>query len=128
MNLGRRVLRMHLTLFLSTSLASSPLLLSKFLSQNGIDKLLETKELGAGAGRAWKLEDVIRWREVNGADGLPTGLFKSRGTALEAIVGAVYLAHVSSLDSARLLGANSFGWIRESKHPRECLVLPFYLI
>lgn len=36
-------------------------------------------------------------RAQTGANGKPTGLFKSRGCTLEAIVGAVYLKHVRQI-------------------------------
>lgn len=63
---GRRVLRLHLALYLSSSLSHTPAVLSQYLSQDSLDALLETKELGAGGsvGKAWGLENVMRWREV----------------------------------------------------------------
>jgi hypothetical protein len=113
---GRRVLRLHLSLYLSSSLAHTPAVLSQYLSQDSLDALLETKELGAGGsvGKAWGLENVMRWREVvsiilcvqfdllltwdwsaqRAQNGEPSGLFKSRGAAVESIVGAVYFQHV----------------------------------
>jgi hypothetical protein len=57
--------------------------------------LLETKTLGASVGKAWKLEEALRWREVRGPTGEMTGLWKCRGTAVEAVVGAVYTTQVS---------------------------------
>lgn len=93
---GRRVLRLHLTLFLQKASIGNAPLATKELSQPLIDRYLETKELGAGAGRAWALESVMRWREVRGPNGEPSGLYKTRGAALEAIIGAVYLRHVRS--------------------------------
>ncbi|KAL8278167.1 hypothetical protein RQP46_009340 [Phenoliferia psychrophenolica] len=91
--MGRRILRLHLTLHLNTALAPFPDLLAHYVTQESIDLLLDTRELGAGAGAALQLERALRWREVRGPDGRPTGLFKSRGCALEAVVGAVYLTH-----------------------------------
>ncbi|GAA5899760.1 hypothetical protein JCM6882_005428 [Rhodosporidiobolus microsporus] len=89
--IGRRVLRLHLTTHLLTSLTpSSPALLSSSLSSSSLDSLLDTKTLGASVGKAWKLEDGLRWREVRGRDGEMTGLWKCRGVAVEAVVGAVY--------------------------------------
>lgn len=85
---------MHLALFLSQSLAATPTLLSSHLTQPAMDRYLETKQLGASVGRAWELESIMRWREVRGLDGEPSGLYKTRGAVLEAIVGGVYLRHV----------------------------------
>lgn len=47
---------MHLTLFLASEEAT--------MSEEGVEKYCETKELGAGVGRVWELESVMRWREV----------------------------------------------------------------
>ncbi|GAA5859460.1 hypothetical protein JCM8547_006834 [Rhodosporidiobolus lusitaniae] len=88
--IGRRVLRLHLTTHLLTSLSSFPALLSSTLSPESLDALVDTKTLGAGIGKAWGLEDALRWREVRGQDGEMTGLWKCRGTAVEAVFGAVY--------------------------------------
>ncbi|GAA5837506.1 hypothetical protein JCM11251_002124 [Rhodosporidiobolus azoricus] len=89
--IGRRVLRLHLTTHLLSRLStSSPALLSSALSQSSLDILLDTKTLGASVGKAWKLEDALRWREVRGKDGEMTGLWKCRGSAVEAVVGAIY--------------------------------------
>ncbi|GAA5823944.1 hypothetical protein JCM3770_004141 [Rhodotorula araucariae] len=93
---GRRVLRMHLTQHLFARLsASHPALLTQALSASShhalsLDAILDTKTLGAGVGRAWRVEDALRWREVRGQDGEMTGLWKCRGSAVEAVVGAVY--------------------------------------
>lgn len=87
--------------------------------------MLETKELGANVGRVWKLEKAMRWREVvrtfsvihrgqgpklmslhlvqRGPTGEMTGLYKSRGAAVEALIGAVYSREVS-LESLTLGG------------------------
>ncbi|BGP42044.1 hypothetical protein JCM10449v2_006046 [Rhodotorula kratochvilovae] len=93
---GRRALRLHLTQHLFTRLsASHPALLTQALSASSrhalsLDAILDTKNLGAGVGRAWRVEDALRWREVRGQDGEMTGLYKCRGSAVEAVVGAVY--------------------------------------
>ncbi|GAA5935086.1 hypothetical protein JCM3775_004698 [Rhodotorula graminis] len=93
---GRRVLRLHLTQHLFTRLSSShPALLAQALtapsrSPLSLDALLDTKNLGAGVGRQWGVEGALRWREVRGHDGEVTGLYKCRGSAVEAVVGAVY--------------------------------------
>ncbi|GAA5840446.1 hypothetical protein JCM9279_007328 [Rhodotorula babjevae] len=93
---GRRALRLHLTQHLFTRLSSShPALLGQALtapsrSPLSLDSLLDTKNLGAGVGRQWGLEGALRWREVRGHDGEVTGLYKCRGSAVEAVMGAVY--------------------------------------
>ena len=58
------MLRLHLTIHLTTALAPFPDLLAHYVSQESIDSLLETHELGAGAGGALQLERALRWREV----------------------------------------------------------------
>ncbi|GAA5969563.1 hypothetical protein JCM11641_008161 [Rhodosporidiobolus odoratus] len=88
--IGRRVLRLHLTTHLLTSLSTSPALLSSTLSDATLAKLLDTKTLGASVGKAWRLEEGLKWREVRGKDGEMTGLWKCRGAAVEAVVGGVY--------------------------------------
>lgn len=99
--LGRRALRLHLTQHLFTRLSSThPALLSQALTASShsalsLDAILDTKTLGAGVGRAWRLEEAVRWREVRGPDGEMTGLYKCRGSAVEAVVGAVYTTQVS---------------------------------
>ncbi|GAA5899729.1 hypothetical protein JCM8208_004547 [Rhodotorula glutinis] len=93
---GRRVLRLHLTQHLFTRLSPThPALLAQALtapsrSPLSLDALLDTKNLGAGVGRQWGVEGALRWREVRGHDGEVTGLYKCRGSAVEAVVGAVY--------------------------------------
>lgn len=89
------MLRLHLTLFLTTALLHAPASVSsQHLSAASLDQLLETRQLGATAGKELGLENALRWREVVGANGEPTGLFKSRGSMVEALVGAVYMKHV----------------------------------
>ncbi|GAA5897309.1 hypothetical protein JCM5296_000995 [Sporobolomyces johnsonii] len=88
---GRRLLRLHLTLHLHTRLSTThPSLLSNSLSQRALDAVLNTKQLGATVGAVWRLEDAMRWREVRGPDGMMTGLWKIRGMGVEAIVGAAF--------------------------------------
>lgn len=89
--LGRRVLRMHLTLFLVESRGIG----EGAMTAESVERALETKELGAGVGRTWALERAMRWREVRAPNGEVSGLYKARGMALEALIGAVYLTHVS---------------------------------
>ncbi|KAM0748602.1 hypothetical protein T439DRAFT_327865 [Meredithblackwellia eburnea MCA 4105] len=91
--LGRRILRLHLTLYLSRVLAPNSQATSRFISTEAIDKILQTRELGATVGKELGLEHALRWREVRGPDGFMTGLYKSRGNALEALVAAVHLSH-----------------------------------
>ncbi|GAA5926180.1 uncharacterized protein JCM15063_000207 [Sporobolomyces koalae] len=88
---GRRILRLYLTLHLNTKLSESrPALLAHAVSPRAIDALLNTKQLGATVGAAWKLEDAMRWREVRGPTGEMTGLWKVRGMGVEAVMGAVF--------------------------------------
>ena len=58
------MLRMHLTSFLATALAHDPVALSTYLSDEAVDRILETRELGAGLGTSLELEKALRWREV----------------------------------------------------------------
>ncbi|GAA6012191.1 hypothetical protein JCM10207_002754 [Rhodosporidiobolus poonsookiae] len=88
--IGRRALRLHLTTHLLRTLSSRPALLSTALSPASLDTLLETKTLGASVGRAWGLEGALRWREVRDSQGERSGLWKCRGGAVEAVVGAAY--------------------------------------
>ncbi|GAA5847644.1 hypothetical protein JCM3766R1_002432 [Sporobolomyces carnicolor] len=88
---GRRILRLYLTLHLNSKLSSShPSLLAHAVSPRAIDALLNTKQLGATVGGKWKLEDAMRWREVRGPTGEMTGLWKVRGMGVEAIMGGVF--------------------------------------
>ncbi|KAI5478422.1 cell cycle arrest in response to pheromone-related protein [Pseudohyphozyma bogoriensis] len=57
------------------------------------EKMSFIAELGATVGSEWKLEKAMRWREVRSPKGEFTGLFKSRGSSVEAIIGAVYMQH-----------------------------------
>ncbi|GAA6060241.1 hypothetical protein JCM10212_003481 [Sporobolomyces blumeae] len=88
---GRRVLRMYLVMHLTSRLASThPALLAHAVSPRAVDAVLDTKQLGATVGSAWKLERALRWREVRGPDGAMTGLWKVRGMGVESVVGGVY--------------------------------------
>ncbi|KAK4046891.1 hypothetical protein OIV83_005787 [Microbotryomycetes sp. JL201] len=88
--IGRRVLRLHLAAYLSTALVHDSYAQATYLSDESLSRILETKELGANVGRVWGLERALRWREVRGPNGEMTGLYKSRGTAVEALLGAIY--------------------------------------
>lgn len=93
---GRRILRLYLTLHLNSELSNThPSLLAHAVSPRAIDALLNTKQLGATVGAAWKLEDAMRWREVRGPTGEMTGLWKVRGMGVEAILGGVFTSQVS---------------------------------
>ncbi|KAK4050014.1 hypothetical protein OIO90_005204 [Microbotryomycetes sp. JL221] len=87
---GRRVLRLHLATYLSKVLQHDSYALATYLSDASLARLLDTRELGANVGRVWQLEKVLKWREVRGPNGEMTGLYKSRGTAVEALVGLVF--------------------------------------
>ncbi|GAA5961431.1 hypothetical protein JCM3765_003577 [Sporobolomyces pararoseus] len=88
---GRRILRLYLTLHLNSKLSTShPALLAHAVSPRAIDALLNTKQLGATVGAAWKLEDAMRWREVRGPTGEMTGLWKVRGMGVEAVMGGIF--------------------------------------
>lgn len=110
--LGRRAMYMFLAVFLhsriaavrspstsrdplsssSTTSASSTLL----SSTESLEKLLHTSRLGDEVGRTLKLEEVMRWRPAisEGQRGpKETGLFKVRGVAVEALIGAIYHQH-----------------------------------
>ena len=54
---------MHLSLFLARRLGTSSGH-SRHVSQTTLDKVLETRELGANLARVWALERALRWREV----------------------------------------------------------------
>ena len=102
--IGRRALKTYLTLFLFDIFehanrinAQAPDL--KYLqtvlsSQQDIDDILATHHIGDHVGRKLGLEKVMRWHPTTRVD--PTngtresGLFKVRGTCVEAIMGAIY--------------------------------------
>lgn len=98
---GRRLLRLHLTQHLFSRLSSSnPALLSTVLTAPSqmplsIESILDTKTLGASVGKAWRLEEALRWREVRGQDGEMTGLWKCRGAGVEGVIGMVFTTQVS---------------------------------
>lgn len=60
-----------------------------------IESILDTKTLGASVGKAWRLEEALRWREVRGQDGEMTGLWKCRGAGVEGVIGMVFTTQVS---------------------------------
>ncbi|WFD06393.1 hypothetical protein MVES1_001738 [Malassezia vespertilionis] len=103
--LGRRALKTYLTLLFYDILAhtssANPMseadaqyLQNILSSPQGIDQLLSTHRLGDHVGRALKLENVMRWHPIMRMD--PTtrsqesGLFKVRGSCVEAVVGAIF--------------------------------------
>lgn len=99
---GRRVLKTYLTMFLFDILlktrAESPTdaeFLQNILSKtDGVDQIVATHRLGDHAGRQLGLEKIMRWHPSLRLDGTlgakETGLFKVRGTCVEAVVGAIY--------------------------------------
>lgn len=99
---GRRVLKTYLTMFLfdilSKARAESPSdaeFLQNILSKpDSVDQIVATHQLGDHVGRELGLEKVMRWHpslRMDGASGSKeTGLFKVRGSCVEAVVGAIY--------------------------------------
>ncbi|PWN49048.1 hypothetical protein IE53DRAFT_318313 [Violaceomyces palustris] len=108
--LGRRSLKLSLTLFLHT-LSTSPKTSQstkdwalKLLSDPPkVEEMITTQKLGDRIGRELGLEKVMRWTPAL-SDGQfgpkETGLFKVRGVCLEALLGAIL--HNSGADKARL--------------------------
>jgi len=90
---------------LSKTSAESPSdadFLQNILSKpDGVDQIVATHQLGDHAGRQLGLEKIMRWHpslRVDGASGSKeTGLFKVRGTCVEAVVGAIYHYKVCTL-------------------------------
>ena len=74
-----------------------------------IESILDTKTLGASVGKAWRLEEALRWREVRGQDGEMTGLWKCRGAGVEGVIGMVFTTQVSSASVFRCVRASSSG-------------------
>ncbi|KIS67900.1 mitochondrial 54S ribosomal protein mL57 [Mycosarcoma maydis] len=98
--LGRRTLKLLTTLYLHARLQSTTKgdaahnYISRLLeSPTGVDSILTTHRLGDKIGRELGLENVMRWTPAV-SDGQvgprETGLFKVRGVAVEALVGAIY--------------------------------------
>ncbi|GAK68085.1 uncharacterized protein PAN0_038d6318 [Moesziomyces antarcticus] len=96
---GRRTLKLFTTLFLHSRLQSlAPGAARTYInhlleSASAVDAILSTHRLGDKVGRNLALESVMRWTPAV-SDGQmgprETGLFKVRGVAVEAIVGAIY--------------------------------------
>ncbi|KAK4701847.1 hypothetical protein P7C70_g4382, partial [Phenoliferia sp. Uapishka_3] len=124
LSLGRRILRLHLTLHLSTALESYPDLSQHYITQKSIDSLLETRELGASAGATLGLERAMRWREVRMPTGTMGGLFKARGSCLEALAGAVYMTHIFKADLPFNSALSFIQGIAASKKLFEASILP----
>lgn len=97
---GRRTLKLFTTLFLHSRLQSAPkgdaahVYISRLLeSPSAVDSILTTHRLGDKVGRHLGLEKVMRWTPAVSDGQLgpkETGLFKVRGVAVEALVGAIY--------------------------------------
>ncbi|GAA96194.1 uncharacterized protein L969DRAFT_91649 [Mixia osmundae IAM 14324] len=87
--LGRRLLRGYTSIFLHQHAT----LLPAQLNGDHLDKLLNQYALGNtdGPAKRLSLEKIMRWRSVVDPQGLETGLFKCRGMALEALLGAIFL-------------------------------------
>ena len=101
---GRRALKTYMSLFLYDSLLQSSRIgadsddleyLQGLLStQQSMDQIISTQQLGGHVGRALGLEKVMRWHPAVRVDTVAgtreTGLFKVRGTCVEAVLGAIY--------------------------------------
>ncbi|KAJ1041802.1 hypothetical protein NDA11_000831 [Ustilago hordei] len=97
---GRRTLKLFTTLFLHSRLQTltkgdaAHNYISRLLeSPNGVDSILTTHRLGHRVGKELGLEKIMRWTPAvsDGQLGArETGLFKVRGVAVEAVVGAIY--------------------------------------
>ncbi|TKY89604.1 hypothetical protein EX895_001389 [Sporisorium graminicola] len=97
---GRRTLKLFTTLFLHSRLQTTSKgdaahdYINRLLeSPTGVDSILSTHRLGDKVGKGIGLEKVMRWTPAV-TDGQlgpkETGLFKVRGVAVEALVGAIY--------------------------------------
>ncbi|KAJ1034726.1 hypothetical protein NDA13_000982 [Ustilago tritici] len=97
---GRRTLKLFTTLFLHSRLQTltkgdaAHNYISRLLeSPNGVDSILTTHRLGHRVGKELGLEKIMRWTPAVSDGQLgprETGLFKVRGVAVEAVVGAIY--------------------------------------
>lgn len=97
---GRRSLKLFTTLFLHSRHQgrskgdAAHIYISRLLeSPSGVDSILNTHRLGDRIGRELGLEKVMRWTPAVSHGQLgprETGLFKVRGVAVEALVGAIY--------------------------------------
>lgn len=96
--IGRRALQMFLTIFLHSNARTSQRAAALLSSPDALADVLKTSRLGDKVGRTLKLEQIMRWTPavLDGQRGpVETGLFKIRGVAVEALVGAIYHQHVS---------------------------------
>ncbi|KAG8734380.1 hypothetical protein FRC12_018544 [Ceratobasidium sp. 428] len=61
------------------------------------DKAIDTRALGSMVGNVWELERVMRWApsRVGESRLSDPGLYKVRGTTVEAVVGGVFFQFVS---------------------------------
>ncbi len=97
---GRRTLKLFTTLYLHSRLQTASKgdaahnYINRLLeSPSAVDSILNTHRLGDKVGRDLGLEKVMRWTPAvtDGQMGpRETGLFKVRGVAVEALVGAIY--------------------------------------
>ena len=97
---GRRTLKLFTTLFLHSRLQglskgdAAHIYINRLLeSPSAVDTILSTHRLGDKVGRELGLEKVMRWTPAVSDGQLgprETGLFKVRGVAVEALVGAIY--------------------------------------
>ena len=97
---GRRSLKLFTTLFLHSRLQTvskgdaAHVYINRLLeSPTAVDSILLTHRLGDKVGRQLGLEKVMRWTPAVSDGQLgpkETGLFKVRGVAVEALVGAIY--------------------------------------
>ncbi|KZV99198.1 hypothetical protein EXIGLDRAFT_831554 [Exidia glandulosa HHB12029] len=107
---GRRVLHAYLRLFVlsavipdattsATEALRNPFALPFDDVDDFCDDLLNTYKLGEFVGGAWQIEHVMRWTpaivEPGEAGALlrSSGLFKVRGTAVEAVMGGIFHQH-----------------------------------
>ncbi|WFC99265.1 hypothetical protein MYAM1_002009 [Malassezia yamatoensis] len=115
--LGRRALKTYLSLYFFAALNQAErsetipehevrFLRNTLSSPHGVDRYLRTQDLGDHVGRALQLEKVMRWQPAavctcyltqnldSSAGTQQSGLFKVRGTCVEAITGAIYHGRV----------------------------------
>lgn len=102
--IGRRALKTYLALFLfdilehasqiNASASELKYLQTVLSSQQNIDDILSTHHLGDHVGRELGLEKVMRWHPTTRVDPMngtrESGLFKVRGSCVEAVMGAIY--------------------------------------
>ncbi|WFD33383.1 hypothetical protein MCUN1_000196 [Malassezia cuniculi] len=123
--LGRRAITSSLNILLydisSGSGDAAQFARSLMVDSKRMEALLDTRSLGARAGRELGLEKVMRWQPTMLVDPehgkQETGLYKVRGRCLEAVVGAIMHyrgAHVAQLFfHERVLPALDFGSVPE---------------